>query len=228
MEPAWSAADNRPLKEATTPADGENVGARLAYLEGLLVQSGIPLSSASGATGVDVPATPFAPRATPTGLAQGATGLGHATMASTPAPAILPSRVFNLEAGSPVHTMRGMPALAAAVDMVDDRSDAPTGAQAFSQTHSELASLPDAPSLHSVYHGASGTSGGGGGSGLGEVEQVLDASPHDLGSVPADPDDDEGIGTLVMFPSGRAKFLGRTAGSEWLKNVSCCSLQLVY
>jgi len=29
----------------------------------------------------------------------------------------------------------------------------------------------------------------------------------------------ESVGTLVIFPSGRAKFLGRTAATEWLKNV---------
>lgn len=116
------------------------------------------------------------------------------------------SRLFNVEASSPVHAMRGMPALAAAVDMVDDRSDYPDPSGQV-----ELNSLREAHSRQSQNLAPSGA---------GIREDEIDTSPHDLGSVPADPTEDEGIGTLVMFSSGRAKFLGRTAGSEWLKNVS--------
>ncbi len=97
--------------------------------------------------------------------------------APTPSPALLSSRLFSLPSSD-----SGIPALAAAADMVDDRQ-------------------PDLTSLR-------------------EVTSNSQPQPCEELDVELDVDaDDEGIGTLVMFPSGRAKFLGRTAGSEWLKNV---------
>lgn len=205
---------DRPLSLSVSETPAGDVGARLAYLEGLLVKNGIPLAyPTSGVSETGIAQAEETPAPTTLPAPPAFTPNPHIThgqadvptlqyrpappAATAPPPAVISPRSLNLDARSPVHSICGIPALAAAVDMVDDRP--------FSQdAHVELDSLREVGSHPSIP--------------MALVE--VDLSPHDLGSVPTDPGDDEGIGTLVMFPSGRAKFLGRTAGSEWLKNVS--------
>jgi hypothetical protein len=64
-------------------------------------------------------------------------------------------------------------------------------------------------------HPPSTSSGGG----VGAAGAFLSPSAH----APEASPEDQSFGTLVISQSGRSKYLGPTAASEWLKDVSAAS-----